>query len=166
MLGNNKILITVILNLYRSPSLKNNESIVRAFENLGLGKFGGPGTLAISASLTRALRSLAIKKCGYSGLMLPVLEDRGLARNWGKGKLNITTLLACSSVCGTGLDCVPLSGDIPVKKVYALLLDVATLAIRLNKPLSARLFPVPGKKVGDRTGFNSPYLVDCEIVAV
>ncbi|HYT36776.1 MAG TPA: DUF711 family protein [Ktedonobacteraceae bacterium] len=41
-----------------------------------------------------------------------------------------------------------------------LLCDVATLALRLNKPLSARLFPVPGKKAGQRTEFTSPYLTN------
>jgi uncharacterized protein (UPF0210 family) len=37
---------------------------------------------------------------------------------------------------------------------------VTTLAMRLNKPLSARLFPVPGKKAGERTEFTSPYLTN------
>jgi len=149
-----------------APSLKKNESMTRAFEGLGLGKFGGPGTLAISALLTRALKSLAIKKCGYSGLMLPILEDHGLARSWSNGELGIEALLACSSVCGTGLDCIPLPGDISVKKLYAILLDVAALAIQLDKPLSARLFPVPGRKAGAKTRFNSPFLVDCRIIDI
>ena len=33
----------------------------------------------------------------------------------------------------------------------ALLLDVAALALRLNKPLTARLMPIPGKKAGRNT---------------
>ncbi len=149
-----------------APSLKKNESMTRAFEGLGLGKFGRPGTLAIAALFTGVLKSLAIKKCGYSGLMLPILEDHGLADKWGRDEINIENLLACSSVCGTGLDCVPLPGNVSEKKLYALLLDVASLAIRLDKPLSARLFPVPGKKAGQKTRFNSPYLVDCRIIDI
>lgn len=39
-------------------------------------------------------------------------------------------------------------------------LDVASLALRLHKPLSARLFPVPGKQAGERTEFSSPYLTN------
>ncbi|WP_366931729.1 DUF711 family protein [Nostoc sp. NOS(2021)] len=43
---------------------------------------------------------------------------------------------------------------------------MATLAIKLDKPLSARLFPIPNKKAGEMTTFNSPYLVDCKIFTV
>jgi len=149
-----------------APSLKKNESITRAFEGLGLGKFGGPGTLVIAVLLTGVLKSLVVKKCGYCGLMLPILEDHGLAQKWGRGEINIENLLALSSVCGTGLDCVPLPGNVSENKLYALLLDVAALAIRLDKPLSARLFPIPGKKAGEQTRFNSPYLVDCNIIDI
>lgn len=34
------------------------------------------------------------------------------------------------------------------------------LAVRLRKPLSARLFPVPGTTSGDLTAFTSPYLTN------
>jgi uncharacterized protein (UPF0210 family) len=146
-----------------APAITKRESLTPAYEKLGLGRFGAAGTLAVSSLITDALRSLKIKKCGYSGLMLPVLEDWGLARRFGSGKLGIMSLLAFSSVCGTGLDCVPLPGDVSADKLYALLLDVAALAVKLNKPLSARLLPVPGKKAGDRTDFHSPYLVDSRI---
>jgi uncharacterized protein (UPF0210 family) len=154
------------VDLSPAPSLVKDESLAYAFEKLKLGKFGGPGTLAISAILTRALKSMDVKKCGYSGLMLPVLEDYGLARRWSRGTIDIGIILACSSVCGTGLDCIPLPGNISTKELYAILLDVAALSIQLNKPLSARLFPVPGKKAGDMTDFKSHYLVDCRITSV
>jgi hypothetical protein len=53
-----------------------------------------------------------------------------------------------------------------VDKIEAILLDVASLAIKLDKPLSARLFPIPGKKAGEMTEFDSPYLVDCPVLSV
>jgi uncharacterized protein (UPF0210 family) len=146
-----------------APSLKKGESLAYAYEELGLGRFGSAGTLAVSALITDALRGVPVTTCGYRGLMLPVLEDRGLARSYSDGAADIVSLLACSAVCGTGLDCVPLPGATPVKKIGALLLDVAALAVKLDKPLSARLLPVPGKKTGDRTDFRSPYLVDTKI---
>ncbi len=149
-----------------APSPKKSESLVYAFKKLGVGTFGAPGTLAVAGMLTTVLRSLDVKKCGYCGLMLPVLEDYGLAHACSRGMFDIDTLLAYSAVCGTGLDCVPLPGDITAKKIYAILLDVATLAVKLQKPLSARLFPVPGKKKGEMTHFQSPYLVDCRILHV
>ncbi|HEX7402147.1 MAG TPA: DUF711 family protein, partial [candidate division Zixibacteria bacterium] len=49
-----------------APSLDKNESIAFAYEKIGLGKFGQPGTLAISAMTTRVLKNLSVKKCGYS----------------------------------------------------------------------------------------------------
>ena len=147
-----------------APSLDKNESIAFAYEKLGLGKFGQPGTLAISALITRVLKGLSMKKCGYSGLILPVCEDFGLAQRSSERTYNLTNLLLYSAVCGCGLDTIPLPGDITVEKIEAILLDVAALAISLNKPLSARLLPVPGKKSGEITSFNSPYLVDCKIL--
>jgi len=149
-----------------APSLDKDESIAFAYEKLKLGKFGQPGTLTISAMITRVLKNLSVKTCGYSGLMLPVCEDFGLAQRAGEQTYNLTNLLLYSAVCGCGLDAIPLPGDITVEKIEMILLDVASLAIKLNKPLSARLLPVPGKKTGETTSFNSPYLVDCKIIEV
>ncbi|NER22242.1 MAG: DUF711 family protein [Symploca sp. SIO1C2] len=149
-----------------APTLERDASIAFAYENLGLNKFGHQGTLAISAVITRVLKSLSVKLCGYSGLMLPVCEDLGLAQRANEQTYNLTNLLLYSAVCGCGLDTVPLPGDITIEQLEAILMDLAALAIKLNKPLSARLFPIPGKKVGEMTAFNSPYLVDCRIFGV
>jgi uncharacterized protein (UPF0210 family) len=149
-----------------APSLNSNNTISSVYEILGLGKFGHQGTLAISAMITRVLKSLSVKLSGYSGLMLPVCEDLGLAQRANEENYNLTNLLLYSAVCGCGLDTVPIPGDITVEKLQAILLDLAALAIKLNKPLSARLFPIPGKRAGEMTAFNSPYLVDCKIFKV
>jgi len=149
-----------------APTLERDASIAFAYENLGLNKFGHQGTLAISAVITRVLKSLSVKLCGYSGLMLPVCEDLGLAQRANEQTYNLTNLLLYSAVCGCGLDTVPLPGDITIEQLEAILMDLAALAIKLNKPLSARLFPIPGKKAGEMTAFNSPYLVDCKIFGV
>ncbi|UCB53011.1 MAG: DUF711 family protein, partial [Candidatus Zixiibacteriota bacterium] len=144
-----------------APSLDEDESLAFAYEKLGVSKFGQPGTLAVSAMITGVLKNLSIKTCGYSGLMLPVCEDFGLAQRASEGTYSLTDLLLYSAVCGCGLDVVPLPGDIAAEKIEAILLDMARLAITLDKPLSARLLPAPGKKAGDMTTFDSPYLVDC-----
>ncbi|MGI2906851.1 DUF711 family protein [Tolypothrix sp. VBCCA 56010] len=149
-----------------APSLGKQESIAYAYEKIMNGKFGNQGTLAISGMLTRVLKSVSVKTCGYSGLMLPVCEDVGLAARANEQTYNITNLLAYSAVCGCGLDTVPIPGDITIEKITAILIDMATLAIKLDKPLSARLFPIPGKKAGEMTAFDSPYLVDCKIFNV
>ncbi len=149
-----------------APPLDQKESIAFAYETLMNGKFGHQGTLAISGMLTRVLKSVSVKICGYSGLMLPVCEDVGLAVRANEQTYNITNLLSYSAVCGCGLDTVPIPGDITIEKIAAILIDMATLAIKLDKPLSARLFPIPGKKAGEMTAFTSPYLVNCKIFTV
>ena len=149
-----------------ATSIKPDESIAYAFEKLGLGKFGEVGTLTIARVITETIRNLDIKKCGYSGLMLPVLEDYGLAKRNTEGRYNLTDLLLYSSVCGTGLDTIPLPGDVSEDKLYALLLDIASLAIKLNKPLSARLMPIPHKKAGEMTGYTFEYFVNSKIMKI
>ncbi|MFF3733150.1 DUF711 family protein [Streptomyces sp. NPDC002476] len=143
-----------------SPAPAGDDSIAAAMELCLPGPLGGPGTLAVTAALTEAIRSTGLTTCGYNGVMLPVMEDTRLAQRWHEGTVDAQLLLACSAVCGTGLDTVPLPGDIPEEEIAGLLTDVAAMAVRLRKPLSARLFPVAGKKAGDRTTFSSPYLVN------
>jgi len=145
-----------------SPAPLGEDSIVAAMELCGYGLFGEPGTLAVATALTAAIKipfSL-MDTCGYCGLMLPVLEDAALGRRWEEGRVNAQQLLLYSAVCGIGLDTIPLAGDTPLAEIAHLLLDVGMLAARLQKPLSARLFPVPGKRAGERTTFTSPYLTN------
>src|SRR6266536_1081005 len=143
-----------------SPAPMGPDSIAAAMELCGYGPVGTYGTLSVAAALTSALKSTGLPTCGYCGLMLTVLEDAGLGSRWEEGYLNAQQLLLYSAVCGTGLDTLPLPGDCPTETIAHLLLDVATLALRLQKPLSARLFPVPGRRVGERTAFTSPYLTN------
>lgn len=147
-------------------SIQPKESIAFAFEHLGLGKFGDPGTLAIAKIVTSAIRSLKIKTCGYKGLMLPLLEDYGLAQRNTEGQFGVYDLLAYSSVCGTGLDTIPLPGDVTTEKLNALLIDIASLSCKLHKPLSARLMPIPEKHAGDMTDFDFPYFVNSKIMNI
>ncbi|KAJ1461721.1 hypothetical protein M885DRAFT_457060 [Pelagophyceae sp. CCMP2097] len=137
--------------------------LTESFASLDLGAFGESGTLAVSALVTGAVKAVDVKLCGYSGLMLPVLEDVGLATS---GLFRVHDLLMYSAVCGIGLDTVPVPGDVPQHKLAALMLDVAALAFRLNKPLSARLFPVPGKRAGELTDFKNPFLCNGPILDV
>lgn len=51
---------------------------------------------------------------------------------------------------------VPLPGDVNLNKLQALMLDVGTMALKLRKPLLVRVLPVPNKRAGDRTEFDSP----------
>ncbi len=149
-----------------SPAPLKEVSIADAVESYTGAMFGSSGTLAAAAVITGALREIAVKKAGYSGLMLPVLEDQVLAKRWSEGGLSLDQLLAYSAVCGTGLDVVPLPGDVTREQLERIIGDVATLAVRLHKPLSARLLPVKGKKAGDLTEFEDPFLVNATLHVV
>jgi uncharacterized protein (UPF0210 family) len=148
-----------------APYPEEVRSIGRALEQLGVPGFGGQGSLAAAAFLTDALDRAEFKRAGFCGLMLPVLEDSILAQRAREGLLRITDLLTFSAVCGTGLDTVPLPGDISQQEIAAILLDVAALALRLNKPLTARLMPLPGKKAGDEVTFDFDYFAPSRVIA-
>jgi uncharacterized protein (UPF0210 family) len=149
-----------------SPAPGLDSSIGAAIEALRQGLFGGGGTLAACATLTAALKSLSIDTCGYAGVMLPVLEDPVLARRAAEGRFSVSDLLLYSSVCGTGLDVVPLAGDVREDVLARTIGDVAAMAARLRKPLSARLFPVPGARVGDPVRFDDPVLASSVAMAL
>lgn len=129
--------------------------------------FGGPGTLAVSAAVTAALKSLAgVRTCGYAGLMLPQTEDDGLARAAARGELSLSGLLLNSAVCGTGLDTVVLPGDTEAHELGLLYADVAALAHRLGKPLACRVWPARGKRAGQPVSFRCPFFVDSAALPV
>jgi hypothetical protein len=138
-------------------------SIGAALESLLQGSIGSAGSLSAAYTITSAVKRVSVQQAGYSGLMLPVLEDSTLARRWEEGTIGRDSLMSYSSVCSTGLDAIPLPGDISLRELENIIGDMASLAVKWHKPLSARLLPVAGKKAGDRTDFSSPYLVNIRI---
>ncbi|HEY0749054.1 MAG TPA: DUF711 family protein [Steroidobacteraceae bacterium] len=141
-----------------TPAPLADVSIAAAMETYTGAKFGSSGTMTAALIITTAVKAVPVKQIGYSGLMVPVMEDKLLAQRWAEGVVTTDSLLAYSAVCGTGLDTVPYPGDISVGQIERIFGDVASLAWKWNKPLSARLQPVLGKRAGDRTDFNSQYL--------
>lgn len=149
-----------------SPAPGPESSIARAIERISAVPFGSPGTLAAAALVTAALKATALDQCGYCGLMLPVLEDAGLAERNNQGKISLPQLLTYSAVCGTGLDTIPLAGNVSQQQLMGLLSDVGALGWKLQKPLSVRLLPIPGKQVGEMTTFDFSYFVNTQIMDV
>ncbi len=149
-----------------APFPAEAQSIGTAFERLGIPRVGMHGSLAAAAILTECIDRADFPRTGFSGLMLPVLEDATLAKRAAEGTLGVKDLLLYSAVCGTGLDTVPLPGDTTAAQIAALLLDLCALALRLDKPLTARLMPVPGKKAGDATSFEFGYFASGKVMAM
>ncbi len=68
-----------------------------------------------------------------------------------------------SSVCGVGLDTIPIPGNTPTEEIAALYMEISALSYRLNKPLTCRLLPIKGKEAGEYTELLSPYLCNTKI---
>jgi uncharacterized protein len=146
------------LGLDPTPAPLKDVSIGAAIERFTGRPFGSSGTLSAARLITEAVKSVSAKQVGYSGLMLPVLEDSRIAQRWSEGAVHIDSLLAYSSVCATGLDTVPLPGGVSEEQLARILGDVASLAYTWKKPLTARLLPVKGGGPGQRTSFKDPSL--------
>ena len=133
---------------------------------MGVPKIGLHGSLAAAAILTEAVDCADFPHTGFSGFMQPVLEDSVLAKRAAEGTLTIKDTLLYSAVCGTGLDTVPLPGDTTAEQLVPLLFDLSALALRLDKPLTARLMPVPGKKAGDETNFDFAFFANSKVMGL
>jgi uncharacterized protein (UPF0210 family) len=149
-----------------TPAPLADVSIAAAMETYTGAKFGSSGTMTAALIITTAVKAVPVKQIGYSGLMVPVMEDKVLAQRWAEGVVTTDSLLAYSAVCGTGLDTVPFPGDISVNQLERIFGDVASLAWKWNKPLAARLQPVSGKNAGDQTDFHSQYLFNTTLHAL
>jgi hypothetical protein len=141
-------------------------SIGAAIESFVGNRFGSSGTLTAAGIITEAVKAAPVKQTGYAGLMLPVLEDKRLAQRWSEGAITIDSLLAYSAVCSTGLDTVPLPGDVTEEQLAKIYGDMATLAFKWKKQLTARLQPVKGKHAGEMTEFDDPFLVNAKLQAL
>jgi uncharacterized protein len=137
-----------------TPAPGGQASIGSAIESFTGAPFGSPGTETASGIITRAVKAVPVKQTGYSGLMLPVLEDFVLTRRWTEQTYGLDSILAYSAVCAGGVDTVPLAGDTSEESIARIIGDVATLAFKWNKPLAVRLLPAPGRKAGEMTEFS------------
>jgi len=140
-----------------TPAPGAEYSIATAFESY----LGAPMTAA--GIITRAVQSTPVKRTGYSGLMVPVMEDAVLARRWSEGTFTLDSILAWSAVCAGGVDTVPLAGDTSEDQIARIIGDVSWLAFKWNKPLGARLMPSPGKSAGEMTAFTAGGIVNTRI---
>ncbi|MHA1776452.1 MAG: hypothetical protein DRO88_03450 [Promethearchaeia archaeon] len=142
------------------------KSIGNALEQLMIAEFGSVGSVFSIGFITEALQSVNRPKIGFSGFMQPLLEDAVIAQRNNEEKLDISKLMLYSTMCGLGLDCIPIPGNLPADAIKSLLLDLGMMSIRLKKPLTARLMPISGKKSGEKTNFSFEYFTDSNICSV
>lgn len=155
-----------------APHPENPEhSVAYIVELLGVERFGSSGTTFITSFLADIIKSLikrsGIRATGFNGVMYSVLEDHRLGVvNSESGNPSIDSLLAFSTMCGCGIDMVPVPGAISTEELASIMLDIAAIAIRLNKPLGVRLLPIPEKTAGEFTDFDHDFLHNTRIQQV
>jgi uncharacterized protein (UPF0210 family) len=72
-----------------APFPSPETSIGAALESLGGQPLGPAGSLAAAAVLTEPIDRARFPRCGFSGLMLPVLEDAVLVRRVAEGYIQV-----------------------------------------------------------------------------
>lgn len=150
-----------------SPAPGPDASIGEAIETLTKQPFGGASTLSACALITDVIKNLDLKTCGYSGLMLPVIEDKVLAKRAMENRYTVQEILLFSSVSGTGLDVIPIPGNTSLQTIERVYGDVSSLSLKYtNKALSARLFLIPGKVAGDLVEFDNPFLTTSTVMKI
>jgi uncharacterized protein (UPF0210 family) len=149
-----------------APFPDDAHSLGNAVEKMGVPKIGLHGSLAAAAILTEAIDRADFPHTGFNGFMQPILEDSILAKRAAAGNLTIKDALLYSAVCGTGLDTIPLPGDTTTEQITPLLLDLCAMALRLDKPLTARLMPIPNKKAGDETDFDFAFFAPSRVLSL
>ena len=135
---------------------------------LGLPKFGQAGTAFLASYLTDIIKTVVIesgiKATGFNGVMYSILEDHGFTDVGNDlNSLPISQLLSLSSICGCGVDMLPVPGNISNTELTSIMLDVAAKASWLDKPLGARILPIPNKTSADFTSFEHDFFVNVKI---
>jgi hypothetical protein len=147
-----------VVDLSLAPSPQVGDSVGEIFQSLGLASIGAPGSTAVLALLTDAVKKggafASSHVGGLSGAFIPVSEDLNIAAAAADGHLTIEKMEAMTSVCSVGLDMVPIPGDTSAATIAALIADEMAIGVVNHKTTAVRVIPVPGKKAGDTVSFG------------
>ncbi len=140
-------------------------SIVAFVRRLGM-TFPASVTSTVYLTITDFLREHNPKAVGLNGLMLPCLEDTELAAEYENGEFTVERNLFLSLHSGLGIDTYPVGVDESPERMLQVLRLVRALSNKHRKPLSVRFVSDGHARIGERTDFRSPYLVDCVVRAL
>ncbi|MCI9474800.1 MAG: DUF711 family protein [Flavonifractor sp.] len=142
-----------------APIIDENGSIITILNRLGVYNFGHTGTMFATSFLTNILKHLAcrFKSVGFSGVMYSLLEDLELCSINNQRGVTLEQMISLSTMCGCGVDMVPVYGKIKQEELRSILLDVAGISCRLHKPLGVRILPIPqyGRSKAGFTTFHN-----------
>ena len=155
------------MDISLAPIPRTGSSIGSLFNHFNINRVGEPLSLTLTSSLTQILKDSLVMadvpSSGFNGVMFSPLEDDVISSQSIRLPFSIYEYLLLATVCGCGLDMIPLSGDILCETLASFIKDTIILSNRLNKPLGIRLLPVPGKKSAHLTSFNHDFLSDMRI---
>ncbi|WP_298578404.1 DUF711 family protein [uncultured Olegusella sp.] len=129
-----------------APIIGKLGSVVTILNSLGVYNFGNTGTMFATSFITDILKELAKRypSVGFSGVMYSLLEDLDLCTINNERGITLEQLSTLSTMCGCGLDMVPLSENISTEEIDSCCRDIAAISCKYNKPLGVRLLPIPG----------------------
>lgn len=141
-----------------APIIEENGSIITILKHLGVKKFGLNGTLFATAYLTNILKYFAkvYPSVGFSGVMYSLLEDVELCKINNEEGVSLDNMIKLSTMCGCGIDMVPIKEDTNLECIKASILDIYAISTKLSKPLGVRFLPIPKTLFNqeDYTNFN------------
>lgn len=148
-----------------APLPNSKMSVCALIEKIAGAPIGSPGCLSVIENITSSLKEPigAIKGIGFNGVMLSVMEDDLLAERFSSGHVTINELLLYSTVCGCGLDMIPITGSVSEKSIARITSDLSHLAFRLNKPLGVRLLSIDTKAAGEQTSFAHDFVTNTAV---
>jgi len=143
-----------IVDVSLAPTPEVGDSVSDIIEAIGVERTGAPGTIAVLALLTDAVKkggAMASSAVGgLSGAFIPVSEDKGMVKAVEDGALSLATLTGMTSVCSVGLDMVAVPGDTPAHVLTGIIADEMAIGMINQKTTAVRLIPVPGKGPGEK----------------
>lgn len=151
-----------------APFPDGRTSVGRLVELLGPSPVGAHGSVFVTSVLSEAIKTAGARAgarlVGFNGVMYSVLEDNGLTDANNLRSLSVEKLALLSTVCGCGIDMVPVPGTMFAEDLSALVLDLSALAVRLRKPLGVRVLPIPNRAVNEYTELNLDFLCDSRVM--
>jgi uncharacterized protein (UPF0210 family) len=143
-----------IVDVSLAPTPAIGDSVADILELMGVEKTGAPGTTAMLALLTDAVKkggAMASSNVGgLSGAFIPVSEDQGMIAAVEAGALSLAKLEAMTAVCSVGLDMIAVPGDTPASTITGIIADQMAIGAVNSKTTAVRIIPVPGKGPGEK----------------
>jgi uncharacterized protein (UPF0210 family) len=142
-----------IVDVSLAPTPAIGDSIADILELMGVQRTGAPGTTALLALLTDAVKKGGVMASssvgGLSGAFIPVSEDQGMIDAVREGALSLAKLEAMTTVCSVGLDMVAVPGDTTADVLAGIIADEMAIGMVNQKTTAVRIIPVPGKGPGE-----------------